>query len=711
MLSKLKRKSGRVRDALRRTLRSARPEPPVIYLESMSWDELEALVRSLNDKPGEFSELTSAIDRLSACVKMFDAQARTRPEYSQLRIGMNELFAHLARDIISAPILPSHGSHERIKQFARSLERQIEPLIELEKSLNAEEALGTNDLDEVLMCYRRIRTLSALLLRSWQLSENTAIWKIHNVEEIAARLESFPHTPAAYYRYSGPDAVPRNGCMPGTREAVLQELRDWVHYGRSQNIRWLNGTSGVGKTAVAYSLCDYLESTGKPFACVFCSRQHIACRDVNQILPTISYQLAHQSLPFRSAILSELEQGLDVSHLPFDDQFKKLIATPLGRIGHTFISDPVIVIDGIEDCQDKDMVYRLLRVLVEQVSKLPIKLLLSISPSRITHKYMRGTPGERHWFELRIHELDCTVARADIRTYLGAKLEDLALSTTKLEQLSQRSGASFVYATALVRYLGEANSSEHVERLQRLLEISDPVKPNCRDPDVRYIRIVQAILHGGALEDSTRGEILMLLRTATHEEAPPTLNIAASILGLDFTRNTQIVLSLLLPVLCTSGSDGLMLSFEKAFATYLLSQSHFDRLYHSPAQAHAQLAHGCFDVIQSMEPLFNVCDLESSYLTDQEVPYLTERVTDVISPGLFYACLHWAKHLELTDMTKDLYSRLEVFLSTRLLFWMEVLNLKKCISTGATLLCSIHKRLQLKTLAGLSLSVPPAMLF
>ncbi|KAG8791358.1 hypothetical protein FRC12_009413 [Ceratobasidium sp. 428] len=74
MLLKLKRKSDRVRDALRRTFGSPSPDRPTIYLEYMSWDGLEALVRALNDNPGEFRQLTPAVNRLSACVRMVDVR-------------------------------------------------------------------------------------------------------------------------------------------------------------------------------------------------------------------------------------------------------------------------------------------------------------------------------------------------------------------------------------------------------------------------------------------------------------------------------------------------------------------------------------------------------------------------------------------------------------------------------------------------------------
>ncbi|KAG8683111.1 hypothetical protein FRC09_016282 [Ceratobasidium sp. 395] len=159
MLAKLKRKSDRARDALRHMFRSPSPEPPAAVLEYTSWDGLQTLVRLLSDNPGHLSLLTSTIGRLSACVEMFDARARTRPEYSQLGMDMDELFSRLANDSTL------YASHERIAPFAQRLEYEIQPLVKSEeRNIGAEDDMTTNDLNKVLRHYRRIRTLFAVFL-------------------------------------------------------------------------------------------------------------------------------------------------------------------------------------------------------------------------------------------------------------------------------------------------------------------------------------------------------------------------------------------------------------------------------------------------------------------------------------------------------------------------------------------------------------------
>ncbi|KAG8752080.1 hypothetical protein FRC12_012133 [Ceratobasidium sp. 428] len=681
MFAKFKRKSDRAKNALRSMFRSPSPEPPAIALEYTSWEGLGMLIRWLDDSPDGFDGLKPVIDRISTCVKIFDVQARTRHEYSQLGIDMDELFSRFA-DESGSPWLSPYGSRERIAPFAQSLDCEIKPLVDYaESNVNAEEDMATNELDQVLRHYRRIRTLFAVFL----MCESPAVWKSESGEEL---FDALPHVPQASYLCAGPDAVSRNGCMPHTREDVLKDLYEWVRYGKSQNIRWLNGTTGAGKTAVAYSLCDHLESRGTPFASFFGSRQIPSCRDVKRVWPSISYQLSQQSLPFRRAVSRELTQRLDVLHLPAAEQFEQLIAAPLGKVGHTFSSDPVIVIDGIEECDDKDEIYRLLRILVERAPTLPLKLLVSILPSRMTHKYMRGTPGERHQFELRLHELDSTVARADVRTYLAAKLEHLTLSTTELERLAQQSGASFVYATALVRCLAEANPSGQPDRLLWLLEAPDPLESNTGDPQVLYSHLTGMLLRDKHLEESQRGELIRLLHAASHPEAPPTLNTTASLLKIDFASHESNVFRLLLPVVFTSDLGGSMLSLTKPFARHLQTHAPFSQLYQDLGQVCTQLAHGCFDLILSVRPSFNICDLESSYLWDQEVPYLRERVDDSITPELLYACRRWAEHMTVEGPPGNFASDLEGFLSTRLLLWMEILNLKRSVRQGVEMLTS-----------------------
>ncbi|KAF8994625.1 hypothetical protein BDQ17DRAFT_1366511, partial [Cyathus striatus] len=49
-------------------------------------------------------------------------------------------------------------------------------------------------------------------------------------------------------------------CHPGTRERVIEQLVRWSNDMDDQsNILWLYGPAGVGKSAIAQSVCERLE--------------------------------------------------------------------------------------------------------------------------------------------------------------------------------------------------------------------------------------------------------------------------------------------------------------------------------------------------------------------------------------------------------------------------------------------------------------------
>jgi hypothetical protein len=46
---------------------------------------------------------------------------------------------------------------------------------------------------------------------------------------------------------------------------------------------------------------------------------------------------------------------------------------------------------------------------------------------------------------------------------------------------------------------------------------------------------------------------------------------------------------------------------------------------------------------------FNICDLQTSFLPNDQVSDMANRVNSCISDGLLYSCIQWASHLESTS--------------------------------------------------------------
>jgi len=88
------------------------------------------------------------------------------------------------------------------------------------------------------------------------------------------------------------------------------------------------------------------------------------------------------------------------------------------------------------------------------------------------------------------------------------------------------------------------------------------------------------------------------------------------------------------------------------------------------------LAHSCLGLL--LDGLkFNICGLESSYLTNKDVDDLNSRIFKNISPALLYACRFWGNHLEHIgfDTSPGLFGKLRTFFEKKFLFWLEALSL------------------------------------
>ncbi|KAG8794181.1 hypothetical protein FRC12_000280 [Ceratobasidium sp. 428] len=687
MLKRLKRFSDRAEKAIRHTFRTPTPEPQKVELIYTDWKGSKALVDLLNQDPGPFKPLASVFGQLLTYVEKYDIQARTHPEYAQLGVDLDDLCLHMAKYI--SPEQTLSVISESIANFARDLDHQLKTLPDEEEGAGNwdefKEVATTINVHVALRIYSRIRKLLALFV----MSENTGLWKIEFNEIEETGLMMISHSPEAHYRYAGPGAVPRNACMQNTRVAVLQDLQDWVYYGRSQNILWLNGTAGAGKTTIMYSLCEYLESCGRLSASFFCSQKHPSCRDASRIVPSISYQLARQSRPYQCALSRVLGQDPEVVKRSIDEQLERLILVPLQTVAHTFNADPVILIDGLDQCDDVEAAKCALDTILRLASDLPVRFLVASRPSPSIRGHIRVSQAKRRLpLEIRLHEQDRTVVQGDIRTYMAVKLKHLALTIDNLKQLLRRMGVLFFYAAIVIDYVsGSGGAPSGTERLNDLLDTSSS-NDGIQNKEKAYAYMLEKLFGAAKSATAESGEMKLVIGALVSAQERLSVNVIAGLLRLDLVHMVGDLLRWLLPVLRVSPTNSEALYFDETFIVYLLNSHRISELLLNEGTRNQQLTRACFEAISLVDPPFNICNLESSYLEDQEVINLGERVEDAIPPEILYACRRWAGHMTLVRQSETVVGDFKVFLSTRLLLWMEILNLKRCMGEGVEILSS-----------------------
>ena len=105
----------------------------------------------------------------------------------------------------------------------------------------------------------------------------------------------------------------------------------------------------------------------------------------------------------------------------------------------------------------------------------------------------------------------------------------------------------------------------------------------------------------------------------------------------------------------------------------------------------------CFQIMKA-ELKFNICDLETSHLLNDNIKDLPQRIATKISGPLLYSCCFWGAHLVDTTIATDGYDALlkeiKDFVHVRLLFWLEVMSLTKKVPLANITLLSVACWLQ-----------------
>ena len=432
-------------------------------------------------------------------------------------------------------------------------------------------------------------------------------------------------------------------CDPGTRLKVIAKIRQWLDGHDSDKraiVCWLNGPAGYGKSALAQSIAEYYAAEGRLLGSFFFLRGAGERSHISRLIPTLACQI-FLSVPDVKPLLEEAlekEPALLSSTVSLAHRFQRLIKEPiqlytsrlLSSSGDVscFVKKQIIVIDALDECDDKAQMADFIDVLLSASSggtDLPFRILLT---SRVEEHIRKKFDSSEAQFLNRL-ELQNFDARQDIKVYfrkgfgciydqnwrIMQRTPKPWPSAQDLTTLLNKAGGSFAFATTLIHCVG-GDRMPH-KALEKLLtsgangldSLYEQVLSSASWTE-NFCQILGAII---LLKDNKSISFLSSLLSLHHEEIICELLDLQSIVKIPGHDNAPIML------------------YHTSLRDFLTIKSRSKQYFIDPPMRHLHLAIRCL-----------ICLVE----------YPSEDFFE--GDHLEYACFNWSYHLLLGFKKEEL---------------------------------------------------------
>jgi hypothetical protein len=496
----------------------------------------------------------------------------------------------------------------------------------------------------------------------------------------------------AYADGAGQDTLKR--CLPGTREDILQKIKDWIDNTEEDvpQVLWLSGTAGKGKSAIAHTTVNLFLERGDPgaFFCFDLTRE--ADYRHEKLFTTIARDLSDRDPVMRRALAQAVRNDNGLRHTKdIVRQWQQLILGPVGVASQAVAAPVLIVIDALDESGDAISRKHILRLLADKLDNSPslpfnLRVLVTSRPLEdICNALLTPLHISRISMDDDISPVD---AERDIQLYISTELVDLrdVFKNVHFKILARKSDGLFEWARLACEHIKSTNmvSRGPMPRFRELAETSAKGR-NLLD-DV-YRRILAEIM-----PEHTHEESLPIFRSVMGQvlaSLEPLPMAALTMMRQHFScQDDHYDVKLLIGkmgslVTGTADPQIPIRPLHASFYDFLTDRSRSDNFFVEVSSVQNDLALASLRVMKA-GLRFNICSLESSYLPNSAVPDLEKRVKECIPAELSYSCRFWGTHVHAASFELSLAKEVAGFFDgEHLLFWLEALALMKRLSGSA----------------------------
>ena len=312
------------------------------------------------------------------------------------------------------------------------------------------------------------------------------------------------------------ERYPMPQCDPETRHDAQQVVTDWLCNG-NEEIMWLSGAPGVGKSAVVQTVCETLEgSANNPIRAVhFFGRGQGRREKLFHFPATVAYQLALANDLYRTLLDTTINYNPHIFTQAFGPQFRKLVIGPTATTAGvpSFQTPITVVIDALDEIDNIGDQVALLEVAFSAATKNGMRFLIASRPEQDIDAFFHRHDVRPHVHHVRLDEETFKTSR-DILIFLKKGFARIAQSRpwffprdrlldsdlwpgmTILRQLTAYSDGQFIFSHLIIESIEADRATPPHEQLQSILEHT-AVKTFSK-LDTLYHQILSRCLQGTA---------------------------------------------------------------------------------------------------------------------------------------------------------------------------------------------------------------------
>ncbi|KAF8968854.1 hypothetical protein BDZ97DRAFT_332891 [Flammula alnicola] len=417
-------------------------------------------------------------------------------------------------------------------------------------------------------------------------------------------------SPGAFHNSGERFDSPR--CHPKTRLAVLEKIMRWILGSEDRNalIMWLHGAAGAGKSAIAQTIAERCYEAKLLIATFFFARSDPSRNRARSLFPTIAYQIACTIPEARVQLENIINRDPLIFTRSLEAQMNSLIVEPLQELSISgYFSDPtlaprLIIIDGIDECQDSRMQCKILEVISNSFRNhhLPLIFLIASRPEQdISLTFNSGSLSGL----LTIIPLDNTfLPDDDIRLFLRDSFDKIKKthpnkpfippswpSSSTIYSLVEKSSGQFIYSSVVMKYVSSLRHRP-TDRLEVILGLrSAPYDTPFAELDALYMHIFSSleVLDAALL-------VIGLIVLGYHPDMQRISNVE-EFLSLNPGDVTMLLGDLTSLITWVEDEHQTIRPLHASLGDFLLDKSRSKQFYIDPRLLHARFACHCIQML------------------------------------------------------------------------------------------------------------------